>query len=172
MHSRAPSSSSFKRRLSLSLSRAKNRTTGFREDLLNDDDDERSLSSRDGSNNALVLSKKYLPETKKRWSCRRERRRRKRRHQKRKERIWNDKNSNVPSWCSRPPPLGESSQNKNASSSSRFGCVYKLFCFSVVFKVTTTVCEFCTKRRGRKQRKRSERTNGPQNKGRREFFTI
>ena len=69
MHSRAPSSSSsFKRRLSLSLSLslAKNRTTGFREDLLNDDDDERSLSSRDGSNNALVLSKKYLPETKKR----------------------------------------------------------------------------------------------------------
>ena len=52
--------------LSLSLSLAKNRTTGFREDLLNDDDDERSLSSRDGSNNALVLSKKYLPETKKR----------------------------------------------------------------------------------------------------------
>jgi hypothetical protein len=30
--------------LSLSLSLAKNRTTGFREDLLNDDDDERSLS--------------------------------------------------------------------------------------------------------------------------------
>jgi len=52
--------------LSLSLSLAKNRTTGFREDLLNDDDDERSLSSRDGSNNALVLSKKYLPRTKKR----------------------------------------------------------------------------------------------------------
>ena len=50
--------------------------------------------------------------------------------------------------------------------------VYKLFCFSVVLKVTTTFCE-CTKRRGRKQRKRSERTNGPQNKkGRREFFTI
>jgi hypothetical protein len=49
--------------------------------------------------------------------------------------------------------------------------VYKLFCFSVVLKVTTTFRE-CTKRRGRKQRKRSERTNGPQNKGRREFFTI
>ena len=43
--------------------------------------------------------------------------------------------------------------------------VYKLFCFSVVLKVTTTFRE-CTKRRGRKQRKRSERTNGPQNKGR------
>ena len=41
---------------------------------------------------------------------------------------------------------------------------------SVVLKVTTTFCEYDTKRRGRKQRKRSERTNGPQNKGRREFF--
>lgn len=50
--------------------------------------------------------------------------------------------------------------------------VYKLLCFSrVVLKVTTTFCEYDTKRRGRKQtRKRSERTNGPQNKGRREFF--
>ena len=38
---------------------------------------------------------------------------------------------------------------------------------SVVLKVTTTFCE-CTKRRGRKRRKRSERTNGPQNKGRTE----
>ena len=48
--------------------------------------------------------------------------------------------------------------------------VYKL-CFSrVVLKVTTTFSEYDTKRRGRKQRKRSERTNGPQNKGRREFF--
>ena len=47
--------------------------------------------------------------------------------------------------------------------------VYKLCFSSVVLKVTTTFCE-CTKRRGRKQRKRSERTNGPQNKGRREFF--
>jgi len=43
----------------------------------------------------------------------------------------------------------------------------------VVLKVTTTFCEYDTKRRGRKQRKRSERTNGPQkNKGRREFFKI
>ena len=41
---------------------------------------------------------------------------------------------------------------------------------SVVLKVTTTFCEYDTKRRGRKQRKRSERTNGPQNKGRRENF--
>ena len=70
---RAPSSSFLKRRLSLSLSlaRAQNRRSGFREDLNDDDvnDDERLLS-RGGSNAHLFLSiKKYLsPQTNKKRS--------------------------------------------------------------------------------------------------------
>ena len=70
---RAPSSSFLKRRLSLSLSlaRAQNRRSGFREDLNDDDvnDDERLLS-RGGSNARLFLSiKKYLsPQTNKKRS--------------------------------------------------------------------------------------------------------
>ena len=70
---RAPSSSFLKRRLSLSLSRARaqNRRSGFREDLNDDDvnDDERLLS-RGGSNARLFLSiKKYLsPQTNKKRS--------------------------------------------------------------------------------------------------------
>ena len=60
---RAPSSSFLKRRLSLSLSlaRAQNRRSGFREDL-NDDDvnDNRVLSSRGGSNAHLFLSIKKV----------------------------------------------------------------------------------------------------------------
>ena len=70
---RAPSSSFLKRRLSLSLSRARaqNRRSEFREDLNDDDvnDDERLLS-RGGSNAHLFLSiKKYLsPQTNKKRS--------------------------------------------------------------------------------------------------------
>ena len=71
------------------------------------------------------------------------------------------KNINVP-WCSRPPPLGESSQNKNASSSF-WMCINYAFSLSVRGvksdvrdeKKTKGGRERCAKKRRRAQKKRT-----------------